>query len=160
MRGSLCKRYKGSWSLILDLGYRTDLDTATRKRKQKWITFQGTKRDAERRLAELLHQSNTQTFVEPSKVTFGDWLDEWLDKAIKPPRRTLRAYETYQSAIARHITPSLGAIRLQELRALDIERYHADLGLAPATGEKHHAIINSAPNSLWLNPLRSRRRWQ
>ena len=144
MRGSLRKRYKGTWSLILDLGYQAEPDTGLRKRKQKWITFRGTKRDAERRLAELLHQSHTQTFVEPSKVTFGDWLAEWLDKAIKPPRRTLRAYETYKSAITRHITPTLGAIRVQELRALDIERYHDALGLAPATGEKHHAIINSA----------------
>ena len=144
MRGSLRKRYQGSWSLILDLGYQTDPDTGRRKRKQKWITFRGTKRDAERRLAELLHQSHTQTFVEPSTVTFGDWLGEWLDTAIKPPRRTLRAYETYKSAITRHILPTLGAIRIQELRPCDIERYHANLGLAPATGEKHHAIINSA----------------
>lgn len=44
----------------------------------------------------------------------------------------------------RHIAATLGSIRLQELRAIDIERFHADLGLAPATGEKFHAIINSA----------------
>jgi integrase len=99
---------------------------------------------AERKLAELLHTSHTQTWVEPSTVTVGDWLHEWLEKAIKPPRRTLRAYETYKSAIIRHLVPKLGAIRLQELHALDIERYHAELGLAPATGEKHHAILNSA----------------
>ena len=74
----------------------------------------------------------------------GEWLDTWLEKAIKPPRRTLRAYETYKSVINRHLKPKLGVIRLQDLRALDVERYHADLGLAPATGEKHHAILNSA----------------
>ena len=144
MRGSLRKRYKATWSLILDLGYQIDPETGRRKRQQKWVTFRGTKRDAERRLAELLHQSHTHTFIEPSAVTFGDWLDQWLDTAIKPPRRTLRSYDTYKSAITRHIRPTLGAIRVQELRPLDIERYHAELGLAPATGEKHHAIINSA----------------
>ena len=144
MRGSLKRRYKGSWSIILDLGYQTDPDTGRRKRRQKWITVRGTKRDTERRLAELVNDTNKGTFVEPSKVTIGEWLDMWLEKAIRPPRRTLRAYETYKSAIARHLKPSLGAIRLQDLRALDVERYHADLGLAPATGEKHHAILNSA----------------
>ena len=144
MRGSLKRRYKGSWSIILDLGYQTDPDTRQRKRRQKWITVRGTKRDAERRLAELIHRANTGTFIEPSKVTVGEWLDMWLEKAIKPPRRTLRAYETYKSAIERHLKPKLGAIRLQDLRALDVERYHADLGLAPATGEKHHALLSSA----------------
>ncbi len=129
---------------MLDLGYRTDPDTSRRTRQQKWITVRGTKRDAERRLAELVTDTNKGTFVEPSKVTVGEWLDIWLEKAIKPPRRTLRAYETYRSAITRHLQPKLGAIRLQELHALDVERYHADLGLAPATGEKHHAILNSA----------------
>ena len=89
-----------------------DQDSGTRKRKQKWITFRGTKRDAQKRLTELLHQTDTMSFVEPSKVTFGEWLHTWLEKAIKPPRRTLRAYETYKSAIVRHLTPTLGSIRL------------------------------------------------
>ena len=144
MRGSLRRRYTGSWSIILDLGYTTDPETGKRKRQQKWITVRGTKRDAERRLAELVNDTNKGTFVEPSKVTVGEWIDTWLEKAIKPPRKTLRAYETYKSAITRHLKPKLGAIRLQELSVLDVERYHADLGLAPATGEKHHAILNSA----------------
>lgn len=144
MRGSLKQRHKGSWSLILDLGYQTDPETGKRKRKQKWITVRGTRRNAERKLAELVHKKDTHSFVEPSKVTVGEWLHAWLEKAIKPPRRTLRAYETYKSAIVRHLIPTLGAIRLQELRTIDIERFHADLGLAPATGEKFHAIINSA----------------
>ena len=139
MKGHLRKRYAGSWTIVFDLGR-----DGTGTRRQKWITVRGTKRDAERRLAEVLHASNTQTFVEPSKVTVGEWLDLWLEKAIKPPRRTLRAYETYRSVITRHLTPKLGAIRLQELRALDIERYHADLGLAPATGGQHHVLLSAA----------------
>ena len=144
MRGSLKKRYKGTWSIVLDLGYQVDTKTGLRKRRQKWITVRGTKRDAERKLAELIHRADTGAFIEPSKVTVGEWLDIWLEKAIKPPQRTLRAYETYRSAINRHLKPQLGAIRLQDLRALDVERFHADLGLAPATGAKHHAILSTA----------------
>ena len=47
MRGSIIKRYEGSWSLVLDLGYQTDPATGLRKRKQQWITIKGTRRDAE-----------------------------------------------------------------------------------------------------------------
>lgn len=144
MRGSLKQRYKGSWSLILDVGDEVDPVTGTRKRKQKWVTFRGTEKQAETKLTELLHDANRGEFVEPTKQTLGQWLDEWLDKAIKPPRRTIGAYETYRHVIDKHLKPKLGAIRLQTLRALDVERYHAELGLAPATGEQHHAILNSA----------------
>lgn len=147
MRGSLRRRYAGSWSIILDLGYQVDPETGRRKRKQKWITVRGTKRDAERRLAELVTDTNKGTFVEPTKITVGEWLDRWLETAIKPPRRTLRAYETYRSVITRHLTPKLGAIRLQELQVLDLERYWADFPLAPATGEQHHTLLISALNA-------------
>ena len=142
MRGSLKKRYKGSWSIVLDLGYQLDTETGLRKRKQKWITVRGTKRDAERRLAELVNDTNKGTFVEPSKVTLGEWLVSWLE-AIKP-RLTLRSYETYRSSILRHLKPKLGMIRLQGLRAIDVERFHADLGLSLTTGEKIHGILNGA----------------
>jgi integrase len=135
MRGSIKKRYEGSWSLILDFAYRVDPKTGQRRRHQKWITFRGTKRKAQERLAELVTERSHGTFVSPSKLTFGDWLDTWVDKAIKPPRRTLRAYETYQSVITKHVKPKLGAIRLQELLPTDLERYYAELGQAPATLE-------------------------
>jgi hypothetical protein len=83
MRGSLDKHYKGSWSLVLDLGYHRDPKTGTLKRRQKWITFRGTKQQAETRLTELLDAQNKGSFVEPSKITFGEWLTEWWTKVIK-----------------------------------------------------------------------------
>ena len=54
MRGSLKQRSKGSWSIILDLGDELDAATATQKRKQKWHTFRGTRKQAEDKLADLL----------------------------------------------------------------------------------------------------------
>ena len=51
MRGHITKRGKYSWTIVLDLGR----DSATGKRRQQWVSIKGTKKDAERRLAELLH---------------------------------------------------------------------------------------------------------
>ena len=58
MRGSIRKRYKDRWSIIIDRGYHPDSTTGQLKRQQKWFTVHGTKRDAEKKLAELLHQAN------------------------------------------------------------------------------------------------------
>ena len=106
MRGSIRKRYKDSWSIILHLGYQLDPVTGKPKRNQKWYTVQGTKRDAEKKLAELLHQANRHELVEPTKMTLGTWLDEWLETAIKPPNKRLRSYETYRSVMRKHLKPA------------------------------------------------------
>jgi hypothetical protein len=44
-----------SWNIIVDVGYQFDSETGKQKRVQKWFTVQGTKRDAEKKLTELLH---------------------------------------------------------------------------------------------------------
>ena len=155
MRGSLKQRYQGSWSIILDLGYDVDPQTGLKRRRQKWITFRGPKRDAQQKMNELLHAVHKQEFVEPSKRTFGEWLEEWLEKAIKPVKR-LRTYEAYRNVIVRHLKPDLGLISLQQLKALDLERYYArvrEKGLAERTVHQHHTIVHSCLQAAMLDGL-------
>src|SRR5690242_10669786 len=99
MRGSIKRRYKNSWSLILDLGYQTDPGTGFRKRRQKWVTFVGTKKAAQTQLTELLRAANRGEFVERTKTTLGEWLTDWLEKAIKPPARRINTYRAYKRII-------------------------------------------------------------
>lgn len=145
MRGSIKKRYEGSWSLILELGYQPDPKTGAMKRKQKWITFRGNQRQAEKKLAELVNAHNNGELVEPSKLTVREWLNEWCEKAIKPPKRRAGTYAGYRRIIDAKLIPALGAIRLQQLKALDLERYYADAkGLSERTLAQHHAILSGA----------------
>jgi integrase len=144
MRGSLVQRYKGSWSLILDLGREVDTASGRLKRKQKWITFRGTRKQAEAKLTELLGAANGGTFVEPTKVTLGHWLREWVEKAIKPPLRAQATYDGYRHIIEDHIAPKLGPVRLQSLKPLDLEGYYGALALSPSTVQVHHAVMHSA----------------
>ena len=145
MRGSLRRRSKGSWLITLEFGYVRDPATGKSKRIQKHTTFHGTKREAQDKLTDLLHDATHGTFIEPDKRTVGAWLDEWVELAIKPPRRTPRAYDTYRSVIAIHLKPALGHLRLQGLRVLDIEAMlAAKSALAPATLGKILTVLGSA----------------
>jgi len=147
MRGSLRQRSPGAWSLILEFGYVVDPATGRRKRRQKWITFRGTKREAEQKLASLVTEISRQTFVAPHRRTVGGWLDEWVDKAIKPPRKTPGAYDRYCTVIRLHLKPAFGHLRLQALGPLDLETYYArqaEAGYSPATLQQHHTIVHSA----------------
>jgi Phage integrase, N-terminal SAM-like domain len=142
MRGHIRKRYKDSWNIILDMGYQVDPETGKQKRVQKWFTVQGTKRDAERKLTELLHHLHRGEYVEPSKLTVGEWLSEWLETAIKPPNKRLRTYETYKSVIERHLMPALGHLRLQQLKPTDLKRYYNESSLSPTTLEQQHTVLH------------------
>jgi integrase len=154
MRGSLRERSDGSWEITLELGYVPDATTGKPRRVRKFVTFHGTRREAEGHLTDLLHGVKHGTFVEPDKRTVGMWLDEWVDLAIKPPRRTQRAYDTYQSVIRLHLKPALGDLRLQGLRAIDVERFLAEKShLAPATLEKIFIVLSSALKAAAKNSL-------
>jgi site-specific recombinase XerC len=57
---------------VVQLGVVQLPDTGKQKRIQKWFTVQGTKRDAERKLTELLHHLHCGECVEPSNLTVGE----------------------------------------------------------------------------------------
>jgi integrase len=145
MRGSIKQRYKGSWSLIIDRGYETDATTGTRKRRQTWVTFRGTKKQAETHLTELLRTANRGEFVEATKITVGEWLTHWLEKAIKPPAKRASTYRAYHHVIHDKVIPAIGKIPLQQLKALDIKRYYVEqTTLSASTLAQHHAILTGA----------------
>lgn len=148
MRGSLKQRYKGSWSLILDLGYETDSQTGLKKRRQKWVTFKGTKKEAQTHLTELLRAANRGEFVEPTKATFGEWLTKWLHENVRLSRRP-GTHVAYSATVKLHIAPALGNVPLQSLRPGHLTAYYLERGekLSRKTLDLHHAIISSSLKS-------------
>ena len=58
MQGHIRKRGKNSWAIVIDKGRSPD-----GRRLQSWHTVHGTKRDAERERARLLHELNTGAYV-------------------------------------------------------------------------------------------------
>jgi integrase len=155
MRGSIKKRYEDTWSLILDLGYQVNAVTGARKRKQKWVTFRGTKRDAQTHLTELLRAANRGEFVEKTKVTLGEWLTEWLEKAMKPPARRINTYTTYKRIITDKLVPALGAIALQHVKPSDLKAYYTSQQekLSSTTLAQYHTILHSALKAAMLDGL-------
>ena len=141
MRGHLRKRGKRSWAIVVDIGR----DPVTGKRRRKWISVKGTKRDAERRLAEVIHEVDTGTFVEPSRITLAEYLGQWMRDyvAVTVRPRTAQGYRT----IVRRIERALGPAPLPELRAQHIQQYYAAMlkeGLSTNTVRAHHRLLHQA----------------
>jgi integrase len=147
MRGCIKQRYKGSWSIILDLGYEPDPVTGKPRRRQKWVTFRGTRKKAEAKLTELLGAVDKGEFVEPSKMTLGKWLTEWLEASVKPRVRP-STYVRYKGIIENDISKAtIASMPLQRIRPTHLEAYYAaarERKLSASTVTLHHAILHRA----------------
>jgi integrase len=138
MRGCIRKRYKGTYSVVIDTH-----DPATGKRKRKWVTVKGNRKDAETKRTELLRQLDTDTYVDTSKMTLGEWLTEWFDVA----KTALRpgTVDRYQSILDRRLTTAaVGKMPLQKLRPSHLEAYYAAQTVSGSTLSLDHAILHSA----------------
>jgi hypothetical protein len=67
-----------AWDLIVPLGKRPNKDGQFVHRQQ-WVRFVGTRKQAEMKLNDLVGEAHHGQFIESSKVTLGDRLDQWLD---------------------------------------------------------------------------------
>jgi len=142
MRGHIVKRTKNSYSIVVSMGK----DATTGKYKYSWHTVQGTKKDAEKRLSELLHQLDTGTFMKPSKTTVAEYLERWLKDYVWP-NLSPRGFERYESIARVHLIPSLGSITLTQLKAEHLQKhYTAKLndGFSTLTVRYHHTVIHKA----------------
>ena len=142
MKGGIRRRAKGSYAIFISLGK----DPITGKYNYHWQTVKGTKKEAERRRTELLHQLDTGVFIRPSKTTFAEYLERWLKDYAKP-NISARSCERYAGIIKKYLIPEMGNIPLTQVKPEHIQGHITtirDEGLKPETIRFHHAVIHKA----------------
>jgi integrase len=121
-QGSIRQRGPQHWELKFDLGR----DPASGKRITRYVTFHGTKREAQAELNRLLTRRSEGTYVDPTKMSLGEYLEHWLTVDID--RRVAAKTAWRHRQIVRHqIIPRLGNIPLRKLTAVHIEAAEAEL---------------------------------
>ena len=121
--------------MVVDNGYDPD----TGKRRQKWIAVKGNKRDAERKLAEVINDLNAGAFVGPSRLTPSEYLQQWLQDYVAVSVRP-RTAEGYRGVVG-HLEEGLGKVNLSKLNARQIQRYYSSMlerGYSAQTVHHHH----------------------
>jgi integrase len=147
MKGHIRERSPGHWAVILDVR-----DPETGKRKRRWHSFKGTKRQAQIECARLISEIQRGTYLEPNKTTLAQFLDQWLDD-IKP-RVTPKTHERYEQVCRKNIAPLLGAVALPKLKPAQISqayvkalasgRRNGNGGLSARTVHHMHVILKGA----------------
>ncbi len=140
-QGTVNQRYKGSW----EIKYYGPSDH-NGKQKRISVTVRGTKKDAEKRLRELLRTVDEHNHVDKSKLTTSDLMNRFMETHVAH-ECTLRTAQGYRGYIKRYIDPTIGSIPYQELTANQIDQLYLDLGarqLSNTTVLQLHRIMHRA----------------
>src|SRR5262245_24766796 len=122
MKGHIQKRGMNSWRLKFDA--QRDLNS---ERRVQYVTFRGTKREAQAKLHELLASVGAGSYVEPAKTTVADFVASRIDQWEAAGNLTARSAARYREILRNQIRPHLGDKPLQRLRSTDIETWHTTL---------------------------------
>ena len=143
MSGHIRRRGERSWELKFDTG----TDPLTGRRLTKYHSFRGSKRDAQIELTRLMAGAAEGNYVDPSKISLGEYLDRWERDwaAVNVSPKTI---ERYRELLRKHVRPHIGATRLQKLRPVTLGELYARLlresGLAPRTVGHVHRVLHKA----------------
>ena len=138
--------------------------TVNGKRKS---VYGATHKEVRKKLNEVLNDISQGCYVEPSKETFGCWLQEWLITYALPTVKQ-STYVSYEGYIRIHLIPELGDIRLTALNREQIQRFfnkksagsQDKKGLSPKSLKNIYNMLNSTleqavtNEKIIRNPLR------
>jgi integrase len=131
------------WEALLNLGR----DPGTGKLKRVPV-YGKTQDECRQKLIKALGEVQNNTFVIPTKLTLGEWMNIWLmeykvnNKKIRPTTRT-----SYEYLIRVHIKKDLGAAILTDLKPEQVQHFYnskVDAGLSGRTVHYIHVILSGA----------------
>jgi len=146
MKGHIRERSPGHWAIVIDVR-----DSQTGKRKRRWHSFAGTKRQAQVEAARLLTELKGGTAVEPSRLTVASFLEKWL--AHIKPQVAPRTIERDAEIVAEYLLPALGNALLSKLQPLLISTAYDKIRssrtkgqgeLSPRTILHCHRVLSAA----------------
>jgi integrase len=149
MRGSIRQRGPRNFQLKLDIGR-----DAAGKRQIAYHAFIGSRREAERKLAELVSAVGQRAYVQRSTLTVSEHVAARIEQWAKLGRVGQKATERYRELLRNQVDPFIGSIVLQDLKASDIEKWHGALltsgrkdgagGLSTHTVHHVHQLLGKA----------------
>lgn len=102
--------------------------------KRKWEAAGRNKKDAERRLTEILAGIHQGTYSPPKKILFKDFTETWLKDSAGLKPTTLQFYRTL---VKTHLAPAFGSLALHQISPQLIKSFQSrclnEKGLSPKT---------------------------
>ena len=154
--GNIRKRKDGRWEGRYTAGH----DPETGKLIYK-IVLGKTQAEVKEKLKAAIHEGGKVDAAKSGKYTVGQWLDVWFENYAKVKVRP-SSHQTYRGYIDNHIKPAIGAMPLNKLTTMDLQKLYKRLltkgriqrveskkqpkGLSAKTVRNVHQVLSSALN--------------
>ena len=125
------------WEGRITVGF----DPGTGKQVQKSFTGK-TQKEVREKMQAAAVAVNAGDYFEPTKMTLARWIEIWLQEYSGDKKYS--TVKHYKAQCRTHIIPSLGAVRLSELTAPQIQAFYNKMqrdGLAPKSVRNIHGIL-------------------
>lgn len=140
MRGHITQRgkYKKTWSIVIEL------NKVNGKRKQKWYTLHGERKDAEKFLTEKLRELDTGSLIDSRNINVKQYFNYWYEQHCLN-KLSPTTYESYRRNLDNYILQELGYIKLEDLQPMHLQSFYTKCskkGLSNKTILYFHRIIH------------------
>ena len=147
MKGHIRERSPGHWAIVIDVR-----DPTNGKRRRRWHSLRGTKREAQVERARLIAELHGGAYIDPSKVSLSQYLEQWLAhmRALVSPK----THERYAELARKSIIPLIGNATLSKLQPLEISAAYSKAlaqgrrdgkgGLSPRTVHHMHRVLRQS----------------
>lgn len=123
--GSVRQRRPGVFQVSVDLSKVRKLTpqewASPLTQRRRYETVEGTREEAERRLHEMLYQADTGT-LPTGRVTLNIWLEYWMREYVGHELAP-STVEDYRMLVRNYLSPMLGTMYLQDLKAHHIQEF-------------------------------------
>lgn len=132
---------KGNTYTYWEARVTTGRDPGTGKQIQRSFTGK-TQKEVREKMQAAAVAINQGTYIEPCKLTVGEWLDIWVKDYLGAAKPS--TVENYKYNIRIHIKPTIGAVKLIDLHAYIVQGFINGLDLAPTTTALVCGILSGA----------------
>ena len=148
-QGCLRQRSDGTWEGRVSVGR----DPSTGKHKQKYF-YGKTQAEVRKKMTAFAAEIDTGSYIEPSKLTVGQWLDLWRSEYSSGIKAS--TIDQYRTQVEHHLKPAFGAVKLEKLSSLMIQKLYnqkqrdrlADpagkAGLSAKSIKNMHSVLHEA----------------
>ncbi|WP_326207603.1 site-specific integrase, partial [Dysosmobacter sp.] len=139
--GSIRQRADGTWEARITIG--TNPGTGKPDRKS---VYGKTQAEVRKKMTTIQRAVDAGTYQAPDKTTVSEWLDEWMKTfcAVKVKPLT---YSSYEVAIKNHIKPAIGALKVQAVKGVHVQKLYNGMtaaGSSAKTVKNVAAILHKA----------------
>lgn len=138
--GSIRQRKDGRWEGRCSCGYAPKTGKPIRR-----SVYGLTQKEVREKLTSIAKSIDDNTYIAPKTITVGDWLELWLKEYVQVSVKPL-TFKSYEVVVRVHIKPAIGSIKLQALKAPQIQAFYNSLitDKSPKTIKNIHGVLHKA----------------